>query len=151
MKATLSLAVPFAVASIFGGVLYVENARDIAPASDWLSVKSIVVHPSFEGRAPVMTVEREIRKRFIGQWSATVRQSTPDGFTIACASSGWTEYQPDATLPKPLTLDWWTGPVECNLKAGTYRLDTIWTINAKGFPPKHVNVRSNLFVVKDKE
>jgi hypothetical protein len=148
MKATV---IAFAAALTSGGAFLIVNERQEAPATDWLNVRSVVVHPSIEGKPPVLSVEREIRKEFFGEWSATVRRSTEDGFVIACAATGANEYQTDAALPRPVNLDWWTFPVKCDLSAGIYRLDTVWKINASGYPEKHMTVRSNLFTVAKKD
>jgi hypothetical protein len=148
MKATVALVATLAIS---GGVVLVQNHLEEAPPSEWLAVRSVVVHPSIEGRPPVLSVEREIKKRFFGEWSATVRKSTEEGFVIACAATGSNEYQTDSQIPKPLTLDWWTFPIKCDLPAGTYRLDTVWKIKAPGYPDKHLTYRSNLFTVSRKD
>jgi hypothetical protein len=132
---------------VFGYREIREIERESTPITRWLEVKSVTVHPTIEGRTPVMTVERAIHREFVGEWSATVRRSTPEGFQIACSATGSTDYLPGARLPTQLDLDWWTFPVRCNLKAGTYRVDTTWTVRVPGYPDKFLVVRSNLFEV----
>jgi hypothetical protein len=147
MKASMTLLAPYVAVAVAGSALYLETERDRAPVTNWLQVKSIAVHDSEEGQPVVLSVDRTIRQPFIGEWSATVRQSTPEGFVIQCSATGKGHYSPSAVLPKPLTLDWWTMPVRCALPPGRYRLETLWTVQPQGYPEKNLLVTSNFFTI----
>lgn len=144
----IRLIVPWAIVAA-GTALYSFNTyKQSTPPEDWMDVASVTVHPTFVGRAALMTVERRIKKPFVGEWSATVRRSTIEGFEVACTASGAGEYRMDSVLPKKLDLDWWTHPIKCDLPRGTYRLDTVWTIKPEGYPEKFLKRSSNLFEVR---
>lgn len=132
------------------GIYALDQAKRSAPAENWMDVKSVVVHPTFEGSAPLLTVVRVIKKNFIGEWSATVRRFTPGGVEVVCAATGAAEYKVESVFPKDLNLDWWTFPVKCSLPVGTYRLDMVWTIKPDGYPEKHLIRDSNVFEVRPK-
>lgn len=144
----MKTAAPWAIAAALGGFLTYQNWLQSAPVEDWFDVSEVVAHPSVEGSAPILTVSRTIKRDFIGEWSVTVRRLTPEGFEIACEATGAHQYRIDSVLPKKIDLDWWTFPVRCELKPGTYRLHTVWTVKPVGYPEKYLIRDSNLFEVK---
>jgi len=121
------------------------------PASHWLDVREIIVHDTPYGQTPVMSVDRVINDTFTADWLAEVEVKTDGqsraGFAVFCSQSGTARYHPDAVLPNPLTLDWWTYPKECKLPVGEYRLDTTWLLHIPGYPDKQLEVISNNFKV----
>ena len=132
------------------GIYAHDQVKRSAPAENWMDVKSVVVHPAFEGAPPLMTVGLIVKQKFVGEWSATVRRFTHDGTEVVCTATGKNEYKSESMLPKNLNLDWWTFPVKCQLPVGTYRVDTVWTIKPDGYPEKHLIRDSNVFEVRPK-
>ena len=121
--------------------------REIAPATQWLDVKSVHVYDTWEGEPPFMTVNRVIRQPFVGEWFATVRTISDGSNSFACLTEGRASYAVDAAMPGNLSLDWWTHPVKCRMPPGRYRLDTIWIIRPAGYPEKALFTQSNVFEV----
>lgn len=124
-----------------------EIRRDIAPAATWLDVRAIHVYDSFEGEPPFISVDRAIRRPFLGEWTATVRIVSDGTNSAACIAEGRASYAVDERIPADATLDWWTHPAKCRLGAGRYRLDTIWRIWPAGYPEKMLFTQSNVFEV----
>jgi hypothetical protein len=124
------------------------GALQLWPAAYWLEVRSVVVRDTVAGTVPVMDVEREVKRPFRADWTVEVeRQSSRGGFYGVCTGTGSNNYRPESILPEPLTLDWWTWPVECDLTPGRYQVETRWTINPTGFPAKEVVILSPPFVI----
>lgn len=116
------------------------------PNSYWLQVRSIAVGDVAAGDAVVLSVDRVIAKPFRARWIVTTRNLTPSGFVVACIGRGENDYSPEAVLPRPLTLDYWTGTT-CALAPGRYRVDALWTIDDwQG--DREVRASSNLFNVR---
>lgn len=128
-----------------------EIRRDIAPAATWLDVRAIHVYDSFEGEPPFISVDRAIRRPFLGEWTATVRIVSDGTNSAACIAEGRASYAVDARIPADATLDWWTHPAKCRLGAGRYRLDTIWRIWPAGYPEKMLLTQSNVFEVHPRQ
>jgi hypothetical protein len=121
----------------------------LAPASWWLEVRSVRVVDTVAGVAPVMHVDRQIHQDFLGTYIVDVERKQPDGrYTVVCSAYSRTNYRTDAKLPDPVTLDWWSWPIKCQLQPGLYRVETRWVIEAELFSDKHVAVMSNEFLVK---
>lgn len=119
------------------------------PASWWYSVRSVVVFDSVVGADVLMQVDRTIHRPFVGEWSVLVRRQTPDGegWEIVCVAHGRSNYRPDARLPDPLTLDWWTAGQCPRPPAGRILISTIWTIDSGIGRTKAVVAESNFFTV----
>lgn len=130
--------------SLFFGMYF---APHFMPGWFWLEVDDVFVHDTIADSTPKMTVERTIHRPFVGFWAVNVKREGNNGFSFACGSSGTIDYQPDVQLPDPLTLDWWTYPIPCNLGPGRYRVDTTWTIDLQGGAEKTIRKRSNVFSV----
>ena len=120
----------------------------IEPAENWLAVSGITVGDSDAGSPILMTVNRVIHRPFIANWVATVRRVVGDGVEVTCTATSTASYRPDAVLPRPVTLDWWTYPIQCVLPPGRYRLDTVWRIDAGGGVTKLVTAESNIFTIR---
>lgn len=118
------------------------------PASWWFRVDRVFVHDAVAGSTPMIDVERQIVRPFRGKWIATVqRRNAAGGFYAYCTARNNGDYRPDNALPDTVDLNWWTWPVECRLPIGTYRLNTLWTIQAPLFPDKEVRITSNVFTI----
>lgn len=118
----------------------------VAPASLWLEVDSVFVDESIVGDQPTMKVERTIHRDFTGSYVVDVEKRNDNGFyTIVCSSFSSVNYNSDAKFPDPITLDWWTFPITCDLGEGTYRVETSWTVNPDWFPKKTISIVSNDF------
>jgi hypothetical protein len=119
------------------------------PASWWLSVDRKLAFDGPAGAPVVLDVERRIHRPFVADWSVLVRRWTPGGWTVACAARGGGDYRPDAALPTPVTLGWWTDGKCSALPAGRYFVSTVWTIRAGDlWPEKLLHVDSNVFTVE---
>jgi hypothetical protein len=121
------------------------------PASWWYSVRSVVVLDSVVGADVLMHVEREIHRPFVGAWSVLVRRLTVDGkWEIICDAQGRSNYRPDAALPDPLTLEWWTAGQCPNPPAGKLLISTVWTIEPAVGRTKAIVAESNIFEVSER-
>ena len=126
------------------------TAAHLWPASWWFSVERVVVFDAPAGASVVMQADRTIRRPFAARWHVLVRRATPTGWGIVCAASGGGDYRPDATLPDPLTLHWWTnGQCPMIQEPGQYMVSTIWTISAGITGDKRVLAESNIFTVTE--
>jgi hypothetical protein len=134
---------------IIAGFAYVihEAYQDNRQGSEWLVVSRVLVADATQGQPVKLFVDREIKKDFTGTWSVNVRRVTADALEIACTASGGGLYRKQATLPTPLTLDWWTFPVRCDLPPGQYVLDTVWRIQAASDRVKLVTASSRIFTI----
>lgn len=119
------------------------------PATFWLSVKSVHVDDAERGQPPVMEVVRTIRRPFEAKWRVQLEREVADGrFLFLRSVSGENQYGPQAVLPEPLTLDWWTHPQRWRPMPGHYRIETCWTIRVPGLFDRMTCAVSNTFEVK---
>ena len=119
--------------------------------SFWYQIEDIVVFDVPEGEEIVLDVDREIRRPFTARWSVLVREysESASGWEIVCVARGHGDYRPDATLPEPLTLRWWTNGQCPQLEPGRYMISTVWRIDAPTLGERVVARDSNIFVVGD--
>ncbi len=134
------------IGTVFGALLF-WSLGTMIPTSIWYEVRSVQVLDTQEGVSPRMIVDRTIRMPVDMDWSVVVYRVTDDGYLSECRSTGHNEYDPSATLPPALDLDWWTFPVECKLKPGNFVVRTLWTLNLFGFLRKPIRAVSNVFTV----
>jgi hypothetical protein len=114
------------------------------PTSWWMTVQAVLVA---DGPLPVvMFVERDIARPFHAEWRVLVRQIAADSTQIVCTGQGSGDYRPDARLPDPLTLAWWTDGACADLEPGRYFVSTIWTIRTLGHD-RLIRSESNIFEV----
>jgi hypothetical protein len=134
---------------IVAGVGYVinETYQDNRDGSEWMVVSRVLVADTQQGQPIKLFVEREIKKDFTATWSVNIRRVSADALEIACTASGGGLYRKEATLPVPITLDWWTFPVRCDLTPGQYVLDTVWRIQAASDRIKPVTASSRVFTI----
>ncbi len=138
------------VALLWGSILLIGLGGNIIPTSTWLDVRSITVSDTTVGTAPTLEVDRRIGLPFVASWLVEVERHGRQGYFLECSAEGRSAYRPNAELPDPLTLDWWTAPTICNLPAGTYRVETTWTLDLGFAGTRFVRVLSNPFDVKAK-
>ena len=118
------------------------------PSSFWLDVRRVAVFDSIAGAEIIMEVDREIHRNFIADWSVNVRRWVGGHWTLICTARGTSDYRPEAALPDPLTLSWWTDGQCASMREGRYLVSTIWTIRgAGGLPNKTIQTASNVFTV----
>lgn len=118
------------------------------PASWWFEVPRLRVMDGVAGAPIVMEVDRKIHRPFSGEWSVLVRKKRGEHWVVACPSYGMGNYRPDAELPEPLTLNWWTDGACPTLVAGTYLMTTSWSIYPTYLPKKWVQITSNEFTIR---
>lgn len=121
----------------------------LPPASHWLRAGPILAFDAPVGSHVVLEIDREIRRPFTAQWRVLVRRFEPSqGWVVVCAASGGGDYRPDAALPQPLTLDWWTDGQCPHPPEGRIMVSTVWRIDT-GLPGvRQVISESNVFTVE---
>lgn len=99
----------------------------VLPRADhWAEFRSMVVADAPLGDPIIMEVDRIIHRPTFGEWHVVIRKQTRAGWSTFCTASGESDYSPDAALPDPLTLEWWTEG-QCSLtEAGLYFIATTW-------------------------
>jgi len=123
----------------------------IPTASYWMTVGRVTAFDAPFGASVVMEVDRSIRRPFTAEWRVLVRRHDGLGWQIVCTARGGGNYRPDASLPSPLTLDWWTDGQCPSPPPGQIMVSTTWTINS-GLPGvRTVVAESNIFRVVDME
>lgn len=132
-----------------GWLVYLSVWPQLAPASHWFRIDRVEVSDGLAKEPPAMIVERQIRRPFRGNWIVSVMRQNEigGGFYTYCRAVGQNDYRPENILPENLTLDWWTWPQKCPLEPGIYYVNTLWTIEAPGCPPKEVRTTSNVFTM----
>jgi hypothetical protein len=123
----------------------------LPPASWWLTVGRVTAFDAPAGASVVMEVDRTIRRPFTAEWRVLVRRYTGAGWEVVCTANGGGDYRPDAVLPSPLTLNWWTNG-QCSTPApGQIMVSTVWRIQT-GLPGvRTVVAESNVFRITDAE
>lgn len=119
-------------------------------AETYFEVARVSVGNSVLGDPLIMDVDRTIHRPFAGSWAVEVR-TFPER-SVYCTGAGDVIYRPEAELPKPVTLEWWTLSQRCKgpvLPADEYIIVTTWTIHspARGVPDQTVTIESNPFTV----
>lgn len=84
-----------------------------------------------------LTVDRAIKAPLHMRFSVRVMEQQARGWSQFCAMSSDAAilYQPDAVLPEPVTLEWWTWGECPALPEGPARIITTWTPTDAGFQP----------------
>jgi len=125
------------------------GAGQLWPTSYWFEVRSVSAGPAVAQKAVPMVVDRSINQPFYGTWHVTVRRWSENGWFNYCTAWGTATYEAEATLPKELTLDWWTSGGCPVLDAGRYSISTSWRVDPDFplVPIKTVSIESNIFEV----
>ncbi len=137
--------------SATAALLLASEARTLMPASHWFVPGELAVENTVKGTCPGMHFTRAIKRPFHGRWLVTLhRQGPTGGWNVASPPwHGEGDYRPDAELPEPLTMQWWTWDeyLTCDWSPGIYRLLTEWMIQPGGLV-RYVRVTSNAFRVR---
>ena len=110
-------------------------AASVLPTSRWwFEATTMLIPDTPSGEPIIMVVDREIKRPVYGSWTVTVREQGEGGWALQCVASGSGDYHPNAILPDPLTLDWWTDGQCDTLGPGTYFVTTTWAFRPRGVP-----------------
>ena len=113
---------------MLGGLFLV--IKSLHPFGAYYDTGELLVYPdpAVQGDIRLEYNGRTLRE-FKGKYSVIVRGFKDN--VIACdASSAVFTYRTDSVRPEVLTMEWWApGDPRCaNLPAGTYEMETCWTI-----------------------
>ena len=121
-------------------------------ASFYFTANHMMVPDSPQGADVVLFVDREIKRPVYGRWTVTVRRYEGEGWSLACPPArGSSDYFPQASLPDPLTLAWWTDG-QCEISdPGRYFITTTWAFEPRRLPGvrQSLPLVSNVFTVAE--
>ncbi len=130
------LAFPFAIA-LAASLMGVDTAVSVLPKAgmaDFFEVRSVTAER--QGETAVIQFDRVIHQPLHMEFTVRVQGKARQGWVEVCAmSSGVILYTPDAVLPDPVTLDWWTWGKCPTLPEGPARIVTTWAPDARGLEP----------------
>ncbi len=134
----------------WAALIAASEVRSLMPAAVWYVPGEMVIEDTTSGTCPHLTFTRAIKRAFHGRFTVTLQRQAPGGGWFV-AHRPWTgegDYRPDAVLPEPLTLQWWTWDdgLACDWPPGVYRLLTEWMIQPGG-PDRYARATSNAFRV----
>lgn len=111
-----------------------------AQTADFYEVKSLRAVRS--GDTANLIVDRVVKREVPMSYAVRVFQVDDRGAHLVCAAEhGPYMYRPDALLPSPVTLDWWTGG-DCNvIPHGQVEIETTWHPHLPGLPPVSMTVK----------
>lgn len=133
-------------------LLLIWTGLALVPATwFWFQPGPVVVSDSVGGAAPVLGFERTIKRSVQMSYQVTIRKMRSKS-PVCDPQRGPFTYRPDAELPDPIDLVWWSGAdVRCwPQEPGTYIAETCWTVVSPFYglvPPKTVCRESNPFTV----
>lgn len=129
--------------------LWITLYRETLPGSHWLDVSDIQIDDAPTGTEHLMQVQREIKRNFLGKWTAEITNASTNILVLNCKGTGENLYRTTDILPRNVKLfRWWFNrPEVCHLPPGRYFVDTEWIIIAPNFTQKTVRKRSNIFTV----
>lgn len=133
---------------------YRDEVRDRLPVSFWFRAGQTNVGDAAPGTCPPMTFDREIVGPFSAEWTVTILRDRGDG-TLETHRTfrGRNDYRPENVLPPAIDLCWWAGvsdPAALGLEEGeTYRVNTLWKVEAGGGPPRIIRRSSLPFAIVD--
>lgn len=126
----------FAGALAMAGSLFV-GAVEIMPrvtTTDFFEVQSVTADRV--GDTAHLKVSRIIHGPIEMQFTVRIMSENAGGWSQFCkAESGVFQYRPEAVLPEPVTLDWWTDGHCPSLPPGPVRIITTWTPAKSGLDP----------------
>jgi len=128
---------------------WLDLRKEAEPIDNWLVIKSIQVPDHVLGEDAAVIYDREIKRPFIGTWTASV-EAVPANRDFLCRASGVNDYQPGDALPSGgVTLSLIFG-AHCPWYAGNFVLRTAWEIRREGYDIKVVRQTSRVFRVLPK-
>lgn len=137
MDAIYGLAVSIGVVG-----LVTDSVVKLAPppvTADFFEVHDIRVERA--GDDAEIWVDREIHRAIYMTASVRVMQPTPSGMEQVCIADGPTIlYRPEAILPHPVSLLWWTWGHCPVLPSGRSVIETTWTPRDPALAPVTVEV-----------
>ena len=84
----------------------------------------------------VLHVDRTIHAPITMSYAVRVFSMTHAGAVLICAAQGGPyRYRPDAVLPNPVTLDWWTNGQCPDAPPGQVQIETTWDPVIPDYPP----------------
>ena len=123
-------------------------------ASFYFTANHMMVPDSPQGADVVLFVDREVKRPVYGRWTVTVRRYEGNGWALACPPArGSSDYFPQASLPDPLTLGWWTDG-QCSItEPGRYFITTTWAFKPRRLPGTRQSrpLVSNVFTIAEVE
>lgn len=114
------------VASGLTSTAVMQMAPHLRPeTADYFEVGSITAERS--DNTAILHVERTIKAPLIMSYAVRVF-SVSDGLAVmTCAANGGPYlYRPDAALPNPITLKWWTDGECPSIPPGRVQIETTW-------------------------
>jgi hypothetical protein len=88
------------------------------------------------GDTVIMHVNRTIHAPITMSYAVRVFQMTHAGAVLICVSQGGPfRYRPDAVMPDPVTLEWWTGGHCPEIPHGPAQIETTWDPVIPDYPP----------------
>jgi hypothetical protein len=103
-------------------------------ASDYFEVRSVTAER--QGDTAILHVDREIKKPLMMSFDVRVFMIQPQGAWLICTAQGGPyQYRPDAILPHPVTLKWWTNGACDALPEGRIEIETTWDPIVPDFDP----------------
>lgn len=122
----------------------------LTPAGFWFRVDRLDIRDAAHATDVTVDYERTIRRDFEGAWRATIRREVQNGWEVIC-STAWQpqDYQIDAVLPEPVSLQWlvWTDPNCYQLGPGAYEANVTWVINPGSWFFERQVKRSDRFMI----
>ncbi len=137
MDAIYGLAVSIGVVG-----LVTDSVVKLAPqpvTADFFEVSE--VRAERNGDDAAIWVDRIIHRSIYMTASVRVMQPTPRGMQQVCIADGPTIlYRPEAVMPQPVDLDWWTWGHCPMLPEGRTVIETTWTPRGPALEPVTVEV-----------
>jgi len=137
MDAIYGLAVSIGVVG-----LVTDSMVKLAPppvTADFFEVAE--VRADRDGNTAAIWVDREIHRAIYMTASVRVMQPTPRGMQQVCIADGPTIlYRPEAVMPQPVDLGWWTWGHCPILPDGRTVIETTWTPRDPALEPVTVEV-----------
>ena len=118
------------------GMFFVNGLQIIPPPSTahYFDVRSVSAERV--GDTAHLHIDRIIHAPIEMSWTVRVMEEADDGWRQVCqASSGVFQYRPEARLPVPTSLEWWTDGQCVDLPPGPARIITTWTPQRAGLDP----------------
>lgn len=125
------------------------------PASFWYDAGQLRIPDFVEGADFELFFEGGAVRRFSGQYSVVMRDTSTRGIVAEMGSARF-DYEPGAARPDPLLISWWAAndPRFLEQPPGAYLLETCWTIHGIFWglvPAKKACSDSNIFKISPEE
>ena len=131
------LVFPFAIATAFA-MMGVDTAVTMLPRAELSNFFTVDgIEAKRVGKTAHLKVDRTIHHPIHMSFIVRVQKRGLNGWTDDCTAPevGPILYQPDAELPDPITLDWWTWGACVELPEGPARIVTTWIPEPNGLSP----------------